>query len=136
MSHPGVPPQSPPPVLTSSSSTLHSSQELSLLDYGMLRFEYSTIAAAALVAAHRMVGGTDLAPARLRALMPALSVADVARCASAMAKLHIACSVPPPPAAPQQGSCSSSGNGAASSSYAGCDDQAFLPLRQKYCGHP
>jgi len=56
----------------------------------MLRYDYPTIAAASLIAAHRLVEGTDaFETCRLHSLAPFLSRRDVHECAEALGKLHL-----------------------------------------------
>ncbi|KAG1661630.1 hypothetical protein FOA52_002860 [Chlamydomonas sp. UWO 241] len=63
--------------------------ELSILDYAMLQHDYSTVAAAGLVAAHRLLG-TELDVLGLLSLAPFLSERDVSTCADALLTQHLA----------------------------------------------
>ncbi|KAJ9524949.1 hypothetical protein QJQ45_005840 [Haematococcus lacustris] len=61
--------------------------ELALLDYSMLRWSYSTLAAAAIVAAH-LTTRVPLNMASLRHLGPHLQPSQLAACCSALVALH------------------------------------------------
>lgn len=62
-------------------------QKLSLTDYQMLQHDYPTIAAAALLAAHSLVGA-ELVPSALLLAAPFLVEADVFACARSLCLLH------------------------------------------------
>ena len=83
----------------------------------MLRYDYPTIAAASLVAAHRLVEGAEaVETCGLHSLASFLSRRDVHACAEALGKLHTACLA-------ADGGLSAAG---------GSSDGVFLPLKLKY----
>lgn len=67
--------------------SLQHHQELSILDYEMLKYDYSTIAAAGLLAGHNLVG-SNFGLQDLLELAPCLNKVLVSSCALAIEKLH------------------------------------------------
>jgi hypothetical protein len=85
-------PNAAPPPPFSSLPHFFLPQELSILDYKMLQFDFSTAAAASLVAAHQLTGAPfeDQAQKDLLHLAPFLRTSDVLSCANALWASHLA----------------------------------------------
>lgn len=62
--------------------------ELSILDYSMLQYDYSTVAAAGLVAAFQLLG-IELDVAALIVMAPFLCLSDIGSCADALLQQHL-----------------------------------------------
>ena len=65
-------------------------QELALLDYSMLKYKYSTVAAAALLAAHQRRGAAFDLPLLL-SVAPYVADESAQACAAALLALHEQC---------------------------------------------
>ncbi len=63
-----------------------------MLDYKMLQYDYSTIAAAGLIAAHQLLGA-EFELGGLLALAPFLDLAETSKCVRALLNQHLECSV-------------------------------------------